>query len=308
MDILINKKYLIRAEQYTKFWYGGYEDTDRYVFALPEWAGLPEGYTVYINACMRWGRDEKGNLFPYDYYDLDDNGTFRIPSDRNKEYVAVMTEGREEGKRYKRYKFTAKELYALYQNVTLTDAKTVAAKITIYSDGPVMPGLVLENKVVVGERKGCWFYSEELETKRRIGTKGVQILCGIEKEQIGDVQKLIEKYEDRNVQAEKALRDKRYDLTRMTSLSITMKTQEYISDELKALLDPIRQQVDDLKKTVELECQELSAKAETIFSELCEEVKHIGRGGVQTDEIRSNVSIPGNGERGHKGKKRQPCG
>lgn len=277
MDILINQKYLIRAEQYTKFGYGGsYEYADRYVFALPEWAGLPKGYTVYITACMLWSRGEKEDLVPRRYFDLDKNGTFRIPSDRNAEYVAMMTEEREEGKRYKRYKFTAKELYALYQNVTLTDAETVVAKITIYSDNPDTPGRILGNEIIVGERKASWFYSENLKTKRRIGSKGVKILCKIGKDQIESVQKLIDEHEDKKRQAEKALRDKQYDLDKMTNLSIDME-MHYISEELKVRLAPIKQQVMDLKKAVELEYEESKSKAETIFNELCEKVKHVGR-------------------------------
>ncbi len=52
MELLIDKKYLVRLERYTKFGYGGSYDpfAVRYVFSLPKNAGLPDGYTVYIDA------------------------------------------------------------------------------------------------------------------------------------------------------------------------------------------------------------------------------------------------------------------
>lgn len=194
MELLINKKYLVRLERYTKFGKGGYYDpfAVRYVFALPKNAGLPDGYTVYIdvNSTFRvvWEKDNSGNKIPVDTLNLEHNKTYRL-TDRPDDavYVAKMTENREEGKRYKQFKYTAEELYALYQNIDLASAKLAVAKVDIYLDGragnehKVIYGNRIDKTVyLVGKVQGCWFYCSELNTKRRIGSHGVTVLGRID--------------------------------------------------------------------------------------------------------------------------------
>ncbi len=190
MELLIDKKYLVRLESYTKFGRGGYYDpfAVRYVFALPKSAGLPDGYTVYIDAQMVvWEHDEKGRR-PFDAKplytnELENDRTYRLDRDNAAVYEAMMTENREEGKRYKRYKYTAEELYALYQNVDLTNAELAVAKIDIYLEGRagnerkmICGNRIDETKYLIGKVQGCWFYCSELDTKRRIGSHGVSII------------------------------------------------------------------------------------------------------------------------------------
>lgn len=213
MELLIDKKYLVRLERYTKFGYGGSYDpfAVRYVFSLPKNAGLPDGYTVYIDAQrVKWEQDEKGhtpfNAKPLYTKELENDRTYRLDRDNNVEYVAKMTENREEGKRYKQFKFTSEELYALYQNVDLASADLAVAKIDIYLDGregnqhKVLYGNRIERTdYYVGKVQGSWFYCSELDTKRRIGSHGVKILGNIKTEDeatawqlIGKTQKKIE--------------------------------------------------------------------------------------------------------------------
>ncbi len=208
MELLIDKKYLIRLERYTKFGYGGDYDpfAVRYVFRLPEWANVPEGYTVQIEAKeVDWEHDENGRLFnnakPLFTKELENNITYRLDRDNNQIYEAVMTENREKGKRYRRFKYTAEELYALYQNIDLSDAKLVVAQIDIYYDGiegnrqKILQGNRIEKTVyVIGKEKGSWFYSPELDTKRRIGSHGVTILGNIKADDQATVLALIQKY------------------------------------------------------------------------------------------------------------------
>ena len=197
MELLIDKKYLIRLEKYTKFGYRGSYDpwACRYVFKLPPNAGLPDGYTVYIEAHrVEWERDEKSRVRPWSskplYTDeLENNRTYRLDRESDAVYVATMTENREEGKRYKQYKYTAEELYALYQNVDLKTAELAVAKIDIYIEGQegnrhkALHGNRIERTdYYVGKVQGCWFYCSELDTKRRIGSHGVTILGNIKAE------------------------------------------------------------------------------------------------------------------------------
>lgn len=206
MKLLIDKKYLIRCEKYAKFGYDGLYDpyAARYVFRLPESAGLPEGYTVYIDASVKWALDEhdnlirdgNGNLVIKEYYELK-NGSFRLtPSSVG--YFAIMTEKREEGKRYKRYKYTAEELYLLYQNVDLNDATLAVARINIYIDGQagncheaLYGNRIEDTGYYIGKIKGSWFYCNELETKRLIGSHGVTILGEINIKDEAEIRKLI---------------------------------------------------------------------------------------------------------------------
>ena len=190
MELLIDKKYLVRLERYTRFGYGGTYDpfAVRYVFALPKNAGLPDGYTVYIEARgVEWEHDENGRLFndskPLNTKELENGRTYRLDRDNDFVYEATMTECREEGKRYKRYKYTAEELYALYQNVDLANAELAVAKVDIYLEGRagnerkmLCGNRIDETRYLIGKVQGCWFYCSELDTKRRIGSHGVTIL------------------------------------------------------------------------------------------------------------------------------------
>lgn len=212
MELLIDKKYLLRLERYTKFGYGGTYDpwAVRYVFALPENAGLPIGYTVCIDAQrVEWERNSKGILFndskPLYTKELENDKTYRLSREEST-YEATMTENRVKGKRYKRYKFSAEEIYALYQNVDLSSAELVVAKVDIYLEGragathKVFYGNRIDKtKYLIGKVKGCWFYCSELDTKRRINSHGVTILGKIStdvqtriKESIGQLETDIE--------------------------------------------------------------------------------------------------------------------
>lgn len=189
MELLIDKKYLIRLERYTKFYGSGYDPfAARYVFAPPANAGLPDGYTVYIDAeKVEWERDGKGlrhnDAQPICTKELENNKTYRLDRPSDMMYVAQMTENREEGKRYKRYKYTAEELYALYQNVDLKTAELAVARVDIYLEGKagnkhkvIYGNRIDETKYLVGKVQGCWFYCTELDTKRRINSHGVTLL------------------------------------------------------------------------------------------------------------------------------------
>ncbi len=207
MELLIDKKYLLRLEKYKKFGYGGsFEIAARYVFSLPANAGIPEGYTVYIEAHeVEW--DTKDSIYynsePLSTRELENGRTYRIDRD-DEVYMATMTENREEGKRYKRYKFTAEELYALYQNVDLKSAQYAVAKVDIYIKGneglrhKIAYGNRIDKTVyLVGKVKGCWFYSSELDTKRNINSHGVTILGNIEDSSVDTIKELIKQAQEK---------------------------------------------------------------------------------------------------------------
>lgn len=207
MELLIDKKYLVRLERYTKFGYGGMYNpfAARYVFALPPNAGLPEGYTVYIDAeKVEWEHDGKGfrqfDAKPLYTKELEHDKTYRLDRQSDATYEAMMTENREEGKRYKRYKYTAEELYALYQNVDLSTAELAVAKIDIYLDGQegnrhkaLYGNRIDRTDYYVGKVQGNWFYCSELDTKRRIGSHGVTILGNIRAEDEAAAWQIIKK-------------------------------------------------------------------------------------------------------------------
>lgn len=206
MELLIDKKFLVRLEKYTKFGYRGSHDpfAARYVFALPKNAGLPDGYTVYIDAHkVEWERDAKSGVRPWSakplYTDeLENDKTYRLDRESDAVYIAKMTENREEGKRYKQYKYTAEELYALYQNVDLKTAELAVAKIDIYLEGQegnrhkaLYGNRIERTDYYVGKVQGSWFYCSELDTKRRIGSHGVTIFGKIKPEDEATVWQLI---------------------------------------------------------------------------------------------------------------------
>ena len=109
--------------------------------------------------------------------------------------MILKTENREEGKRYKRYTFSALELQALYNGHNLSDGVSAVAKVKFYANnGHMTAKEVIREDYIVGKRIGCWFYSDELDTKRRVGTKGVRILGEIEEEHKETIRQLIKAY------------------------------------------------------------------------------------------------------------------
>lgn len=210
MELLIDKKYLVRLECYTRFCWGGVIKpyAVRYVFKLPERAGVPDGYTIYIDADYHrssdviWENNDIYTKHPIGTKELEHDKTYRLDRPSNAVYVAKMTENREEGKRYKQYKYTAEELYALYQNVDLKSAQRAVAKIDIYIDGregerhKIIYGNRIDKTLyLVGKVQGCWFYCSELDTKRRIGSHGVNVLGKISAENEAKACELIRKAE-----------------------------------------------------------------------------------------------------------------
>lgn len=197
MELLIDKKYLVRLDCFTRFGYGGVFNpyAVRYVFRLPERAGVPDGYTIYIDADYHrssnviWENNDIYTKHPIGTKELEHDKTYRLDRKSDAVYVAKMTENREEGKRYKQYKYTAEELYALYQNVDLKAAALAVAKIDIYLEGQegnrhkaLYGNRIERTDYYVGKVHGSWFYCSELDTKRRIGSHGVTILGNIKAE------------------------------------------------------------------------------------------------------------------------------
>ena len=101
-----------------------------------------------------------------------------------------MTENREEGKRYKRFKFTTLELSKIYSRIDFPEeAETAVTSCFIYA--LARPKELAGIKYLVGKVQGCWFYCSELDTKRRLDTTGARILGKIRTEDEAAVRSII---------------------------------------------------------------------------------------------------------------------
>ncbi len=198
MQLIIPDRYFLRWESYAKFGYGHSVDFNavRYVFAVPDAAGLESGYTIYIHtydvsrsdSTAPSGRKIVTVGAKKEHY----SGAYHIEVENDAVFTAIKTESREPGKKYTRHKFNALELQAMYNGHDLNDAVDVVAKVLIYqNDDTRLAGKVMEEKIVIGKKVGCWLYSEELDSKRRISTKGVQILGEIDGASVYSARKLI---------------------------------------------------------------------------------------------------------------------
>lgn len=289
MELLIDKKYLLRLEKYTKFGYGGsFAIAARYVFSLPEQAGIPKGYTVYIEANNVEWNTKDGVYFRSEQIstrELENNKTYRLNRD-DAEYMATMTENREQGKRYKRYKFSAEELYALYQNVDLTSAQSVVAKVDIYIKGneglkhEIFYGNRIDKTVyLVGKVQGCWFYCSELDTKRRINSHGVTILGHIEDKSVDTIKELIEQAQKKIEYLTKAFNDvydARRDIERVLFEIEYFCGNKKVCEENLDILKQVRSVQKQAKKAQECINKRLSeqeTKEQNIWNELEFEMK-----------------------------------
>ena len=201
MQLIIPDRYFLRWESYAKFGYGHSVEFNavRYVFAVPDTAGLESGYTIYIHTYDVSRSDSTAPSYrevvavgaKKEHY----AGAYHIEVQNDAVFTAIKTESREQGKKYARHKFNALELQAMYNGHDLNDAVDVVAKVLIYqNDDTRLAGRIMEEKVIVGKKVGCWLYSEDLDSKRRISTKGVRILGEIDGASVYSVRTLIADY------------------------------------------------------------------------------------------------------------------
>lgn len=162
----IPKDCLVRQYQETAFGYGGtfQPNVEHYLFGLP--GAAYDGYTFTVT--NNFGRFE-------DVQKLGDWYSVYVSSDELP-IVVKRTEKRENGKRYKQYKLTPDELNRMYGS----EHRYAVAFISIYrNNGKLTASDVVERKYSIGMVDGCWFISDELKKRRRIDTKGVELLCYI---------------------------------------------------------------------------------------------------------------------------------
>lgn len=276
MELIIPQEYLLRLENYTKF---GYNHTYnsfacRYVFNPPKTAELPDGYTIFIEANgVEYARDERGKAIHEQplYTDELKNSSYHIPFDRQRIYEAAMTERREDGKRFKRYKFTAEELYALYQGVDLSTAQFALAEVDIYAEGFVIGSRIIDTDYFIGKVKGKWFYCRDLDSKRRIGTKGLRIIKKINPDCIADVSQLIA---DRKKNLEENSKKYTAMIRLLNDINNTIVDYKFyfrdnaISDNIKQALDDVFAAVSRVQKMLERESEmkkEIDSNIEAAF-------------------------------------------
>ncbi len=175
----IPKDCLLRQYKDTAFGFGGTyrPNTKHCVFRLP--GEEYDGYTFTVTELF--GRFDSVQALG-DWYSV------YVSSD-DLPIVVKRTENRENGKRYKQYKFTPKELMTLYGN----GYKYAIAYLTKYlNNNRLSAGMVMDRVYAVGIVDGCWFITEESAERRRIGSKGVEILGYIDNSDIDTVRSLFE--------------------------------------------------------------------------------------------------------------------
>lgn len=252
MELIIPEKYLIRWEGYTKFTGNHRADVfaARYVFAAPDAANLDAGYTIYIDTNDK--TRENGKLIgcgqKYEHY----SGAYhlQVPEyPKGFTYTALKTENREEGKKYKRYTFSGLELQALYNGHKLSDATSAVAKVKFYANnGRLTAREVIREDYIVGKRIGCWFYSDKLDTKRRVGTKGVSILGEIEGEHEEAVRQLIEAYKAQNKAISQSSHQHNYNLSAVESICREIIKIDVSDDDLmQSKVEDVRARLNTLK-------------------------------------------------------------
>ncbi len=187
MLLSVPLKYYMGWEEYTKFnCYGFTPHCVRYIFSLPD----KEGYTVYIETedfkyingqIVNVGRCEIKKT----KINIDIDSSFQIE--------ATRTQNREPNKRYKRFKYSIMELNALYNALDFDNAKIAVARVLTFTKS--FDPQVIRDQIVIGKILGCWFYSDKVDTKRRLNTKGLEIISEIDGSNIDKAEVLMRKRE-----------------------------------------------------------------------------------------------------------------
>lgn len=241
----IPKDCLVRQYKDTAFGYAGafLPNTNHYVFRLPR--GEYDGYTFTVTD--NFGRFD--NL-----QKLGDWYSVYVSSD-DLPITVKRTENREDGKRYKQYKLKPDELNRIYGS----DHQYAVAFIAIYrNNGKLNASDVIEKKYSVGMVDGCWFISNESGKRRRIDTKGVELLCYFTAADLDVVNDIFKAHE-------KKLRelDRRH-----TEIYCALHNLERVSSELKFKLN-IPEFVDVNDAAIKAE-QSLKARMSKINAEIAE--------------------------------------
>lgn len=196
INLKIPKTYLVRQYKDTAFGRDGVfqPDVEHFAFSLPGAELTDYTFTAY-NPCG-FGRFGKITLHG-DWYNVevlyDD-----IP------ITLKHTENREDGKRYKQYKITPNELATMYS----CSFQHAVALVSIYrNNGKINASDVVETKYIVGAIDDCWFISSELAERRRLDTKGVQILGYISPTDTQTVSGIIKQHKDKEDEIQRALWD-----------------------------------------------------------------------------------------------------
>jgi hypothetical protein len=278
MELIIPEKYLIRWEGYTKFTGNHCVDiyATRYVFAVPEVANLEPGYTFYIDTNDR--TRENGKLVCCGQKREHYSGAYHlhVPEyPKGFTYTALKTENREEGKKYKRYTFSGLELQALYNGHKLSDGISAVAKVKFYAkSGYLSAKEVIREDYIVGKRIGCWFYSDEFDTKRRVGTKGVSILGEIEEEHEATIRQLIEAYKAQNKAISQSTNQHSYNLSMVESICREIiKINMSDDDLLQGKVEDIRNRLNKLKAACFTVVEQDRKRHESNEKELLESLK-----------------------------------
>ncbi len=133
----------------------------------------------------------------------------------------------------------------------LTGSETVVAKVLIYAPGKDTGfSRVIAELYVVGKVKGCWLYSSELDTRRRIGTKGVQILGKIKVKDTKTIRQLIKDRDEKTNLLWFEYEDVRHDIYQIERYILKTATELKTDDEV--FNDEIKKVRSNAEKALEL--------------------------------------------------------
>lgn len=210
INLKIPKKYLIRQYNDTAFGReGAFElNIEHFVFGLP---GVEfDGYTFTAFSAFDIGRFGKITLHG-DWYNVE------ILYD-DTPITLKRTENREDGKRYKQYKFKPAELAGMYG----CNLQQAVALVSIYANnGSRTAKEIIETKYVVGAIDGCWFICAELKERRRIDTKDVKILGYVSATDAQMVKDVIEQHKEKGCEIKRqlyAIQNKRREIERINDI------------------------------------------------------------------------------------------
>lgn len=194
-DLKIHKKYLLKVEQYTKFGYAGSVNpfSCRYIFLLPD-DSVYKDYAIYVDT-IDCKYDKNGKLILDSVgvnYELKGN-YYHLNLNEDK-LIAFKCINRESGKRYKRYTLSLNDIFALYNGVDLSDLSYAIAYVTQYrNNGKKNAGEIVSKFYTIGKLSDKWMYFEGSE-KRRINTKGIEIIGKIPFDKVQEAKEIIKNY------------------------------------------------------------------------------------------------------------------
>lgn len=270
--LFIPQKYFEKWEVYTKFRYYSATTAVRLWFRIPD-SEKYDGYSVAIDG--RFDFDSSNNVDEKSIFSKNlqsDKYVFYI--DKDEKMSLIKTRNRLDSKRYKRYTINCIDLQDIY-NLAEEKRYVLASIIDYVNDHTRRAYKISKQFYAVGIIVGEWFFSSKCSSKRKIGSKGVEIIGELKPSvSQADIEQLISENEKEKDKLYSITSKRHQKIWRLESIIGYIKDfydgTDEILKEVKIMRENAQNALEILKEKDKLDSQEYNSLDITLLNQLKE--------------------------------------